>query len=301
MTKPPLQSLYDERVTQECERVLVSLLRGLGPWRDSVFLVGGLVPRYIVSARPPAVPKHAGTGDIDVLVDLAILADTEAYASLEKNLKQMGFERGENDAGRKVNWRWTVRTETGATVILEFIADDGGAGGKVRELPTKGNVSAVHIPHAAMVFDMHEKRAVTAELLGGNGVATETISYANRVSFICLKAFAFDDRGARKDSHDLLYCLEHAEGGVDTAIEHFKIALAGPHAATVELAVDVVRRRFCDDDTTEGYLKDGPVSAALFEIEGDSREIRDARVLRQRNANELARRLLEGLTKPQSE
>ena len=84
MVKPNLRSNYDERVTQECERVLVSLLRGLGPWRDSVFLVGGLVPRYIVSARPPAVPQHAGTGDIDVLVDLAILANTEAYASLER-------------------------------------------------------------------------------------------------------------------------------------------------------------------------------------------------------------------------
>ena len=37
------------------------------------------MPRYLVTARPPAVPAHAGTGDIDVVVDLAVLADTEAY------------------------------------------------------------------------------------------------------------------------------------------------------------------------------------------------------------------------------
>lgn len=295
MVKPGLHSQYDERVTEECERVLVSLLRGLGPWRDSVFLVGGLVPRYIVSARPPDVPQHAGTGDIDVLVNLEILANTDAYASLEKNLKHLGFERGENDAGKKVNWRWTVRTDTDATVILEFIADDGSAGGKVRELPTKGNVSALHIRHAAMVFDLNEKRQVTAQLLNGNGVATETIAFANRVSFICLKVFAFDDRGARKDAHDLLYCLEHGDGGVDAAISNFKEALGGTHAATVQSALEILQARFCDDDTTEGYLKDGPASAAQFEIEGDAAEMRDARLLRQRNASELVRRLLEGL------
>lgn len=293
--KPSLHSLYDERVTQECERVLVSLLRGLGPWRQSVFLVGGLVPRYIVSARPPAVPKHAGTGDIDVLVDLTLLADTNAYATLETNLKRLGFERGTNDAGKTVNWRWMVKTETGAVILLEFIADDGGEGGKVRELPTKGNVSALHIPHAQMVFDLHEKREVTAKLIGGNGVATETIAYANRVSFICLKAFAFNDRAERKDAHDLLYCLEHGEAGVDGAIEAFKTALAGQHSATIREAFSILEKRFLDDDTTEGYLKDGPASAAQFEIEGDGEDATQARLLRQRNASELVRRLFSGV------
>lgn len=295
MTKPALQSLYDDRVTEACERVLVSLLRGLGPWRNSVFLVGGLVPRYIVSARPPAVPKHAGTGDVDVLVDLAILADTEAYATLEANLKRLGFERGENGAGRRVNWRWTVRTETGALVILEFIADDGSEGGRVRELPTKGNVSALNVPHAKMVFDLHEKREVTAELLDGNGSATETIAYANSVSFICLKAFAFNDRAERKDAHDLLYCLEYGEGGLDGAVEAFKKTLSGAHAETVKAALEILRTRFCDDERIEGYLKDGPASAAQFEIEGEGEAVRQARLVRQRNASEIVRRLLDGV------
>jgi hypothetical protein len=32
---------------------------------------------------------------VDIVVDLVILADIDAYRTLEQNLRQMGFERGE--------------------------------------------------------------------------------------------------------------------------------------------------------------------------------------------------------------
>lgn len=58
--KPDTIDGYTDRRTADCERVLVTLLRGLGPWKDSVYLVGGLTPRYLVPARPPQVPAYAG-------------------------------------------------------------------------------------------------------------------------------------------------------------------------------------------------------------------------------------------------
>jgi hypothetical protein len=60
MAKPATLDGYQGRSTLDFERVLVTLLRGLGPWKNSVYLVGGLTPRYLVRARPPAVPVHAG-------------------------------------------------------------------------------------------------------------------------------------------------------------------------------------------------------------------------------------------------
>ena len=78
MIKPIYSDGYSDRYTLDCERVLVTLLRGLGPWKESVYLVGGLTPRYLVPARPPAVPPHAGTMDVDIVIDLQLLADTEA-------------------------------------------------------------------------------------------------------------------------------------------------------------------------------------------------------------------------------
>ena len=43
MAKPATLDGYSDQYTVDCERVLVTLLRGLGPWKDSVYLVGGLI------------------------------------------------------------------------------------------------------------------------------------------------------------------------------------------------------------------------------------------------------------------
>ncbi len=209
MNKPGTVGGYTNEVTRNCERVLVTLLRGLGPWKNSVYLVGGLTPRYLVKAEPPDVPAHAGTGDVDIVVELQMLADTDAYYSLEENLKKLGFERAENHKGEKVSWRWRANTESGVPIILELLADDPEiGGGKVQPLPTAGNISALNIPHASMVFDHHETREISVELLGEDGVATETIRYADLVGFTCLKAFALDQRHERKDAYDLITALK---------------------------------------------------------------------------------------------
>lgn len=292
MTKPKTFDAYNGAVTEAAERVLVTLLRGFGPWKDTVFLVGGLTPRYLVAARPPEVPQHAGTGDVDVVVDVAILTDTEAYSTLEENLHAMGFDRATNENGVKVSWRWEARLETGATMVLEFLAEHPElGGGKVKVLPTEGNVSALNIPHASMVFDLHDTTELTAELLNGGGLATEVVRYANIVSFTCLKAFAFDHRNARKDAHDLVYCLEHYPGGLDSAILAFKDALEGPHAEAVQEALAKLKTRFVHEDPDQSYRRDGAVAVARFEDNDadvdDNEEIRDLRILRQRQVADL--------------
>ncbi|WP_223879278.1 hypothetical protein [Chitinimonas arctica] len=120
MAKPTTFDGYNDQCTYDCERVLVTLLRGLGPWKESVYLVGGLTPRYLVKGRPPTVPAHAGTTDVDIVIDLQILANTDAYHTLEENLKKMGFERAENDKQQKLSWRWQARTEHGASWCWNF-------------------------------------------------------------------------------------------------------------------------------------------------------------------------------------
>jgi hypothetical protein len=292
MAKPATLDGYADAYTLDCERVLLTLLRGLGPWKNSVFLVGGLTPKYLVTARPPEVPPHAGTQDVDVVIDLQLLADTEAYHTLEDNLRKLGFERATNDKGQKLSWRWQTRTEHGALMILELLADAPEiAGGKVQPLPTDGKISALNIPHSSIVFDLYQTAEIQAELLGGAGIATELVRHANLVSFTCLKAFAFDQRFERKDAHDLIYCIEHAPEGLDAAAAAFREALTGKHGKVLGDTLAILRGRFCADEKVEGYRKDGPVAVALFE-HGEDSDTREARVLRQREASDLVERLL---------
>ena len=164
----------------------MTLLRGLGPWKHSVFLVGGLTPRYLVQARPPDVPPHAGTQDVDIVIDLQLLTDTQAYRTLEENLHARGFERATNEKGQRLSWRWQTRTEHGALMVLELLADAPEiAGGKVQPLPTEGTISALNLPHSSIVFDLHQVTEIRAELLGDGGVAIEPVKHANLVSFTC--------------------------------------------------------------------------------------------------------------------
>jgi hypothetical protein len=297
MTKPQTLDGYSDAHTGDCERVLVTLLRGMGPWKDSIYLIGGLTPRYLVPERPPDVPAHAGTLDVDVVVHLQILTDTEAYNTLEENLKRMGFERAKNEQGEKVSWRWQIEAENGALMVLELLADAPHlAGGRVEALPTKGTLSALNIPHSSIVFDLYQVAEISAELIGGNGVATERVKHADIVSFTCLKAFALDERYARKDAHDLVYCIEHAPRGLDMVVAAFGHALANKHAAVVREALNFLLKHFADDAKTEGHRKDGPVAVAKFELgDADGPEQRERRILRQRQASDVIGRLLAGL------
>ena len=294
MAKPATLDGYSDLYTVDCERVLVTLLRGLGPWKDSIYLVGGLTPRYLVAARPPVVPAHAGTLDVDIVIDLQILADIDAYHTLEANLRKMGFERAENEKQQKLSWRWQTRSAHGALMVLELLADAPHlAGGKVQPLPTEGTISALNIPHSSIVFDLHQVVEIQAELLGDNGIATEKIKHANLVSFTCLKSFAFDQRFERKDAHDLIYCIEHAPEGIDAVAGAFHKERGGKHGAVVDASLAILRSRFAGDDKIEGYRKDGPVSVAKFELgESDEPEQREARMLRQRQASDVIEQLL---------
>ena len=294
MEKPATLDGYTDQYTADCERVLVTLLRGLGPWKESVFLVGGLTPRYLVAARPPAVPAHAGTLDVDLVIDLQILADTEAYSTLGNNLRRMKFEPFTNNSGQKVLWRWQTRTERGALMVLELLADAPEiAGGRVQPLPTEGAISALNIPHSSMVFDLHQVTEIQAELLYSAGIAIERVRHADLVSFTCLKAFAFDQRFERKDAHDLVYCIEHAPDGLDSAAEMFRNALEGRHGAAIRRSLTILGNRFVRDATTEGYRKDGPVAVARFELgEDDEADQREVRTLRQRQASNIIEQLL---------
>ncbi len=278
----------------DCERVLVTLLRGLGPWKDSVYLVGGLTPRYLVPSRPPVVPPHAGTTDVDVVIDVTILLETEAYHTLEENLKRMGFERGENDKRQKVAWRWQARTDKGAVIVIDILTDAPElSGGKVGPLPTEGNVSALNIPYSSIVFDMHEVKEVRAELLGENGVAVEKVRHADLVSFTCLKAFAFDHRNERKDAHDLVYCIENWAPGLDAAKDMFSSRMGGEHGDVIRKCLGILKTRFAGDGETEGHAKDGCVAVARFELtDVDEPDIKESRMLRQRQVADLMERFL---------
>jgi hypothetical protein len=75
--KPQTADGYDPEHTLACERALVTLLRGFGTLKETLRLVGALVPRYLTPESPPEVPAHAGTSDVDIVLNLQVLANDD--------------------------------------------------------------------------------------------------------------------------------------------------------------------------------------------------------------------------------
>jgi hypothetical protein len=109
MVKPATLDGYSDQYTIDCERVLLTLLRGLGPWKESVYLVGGLTPRYLVRQRQPVVPAHAGTQDVDLVIDLQVITTQGSgradFWSADRRLR-LG-PRVRSFAGRGLHWSQT--------------------------------------------------------------------------------------------------------------------------------------------------------------------------------------------------
>ena len=296
MTKAKDQSAYANNITEDCERVLVTLLRGLGPWKDSVYLVGGLAPRYLVPPDPER-RLHAGTADVDIVVRLSVLADTKAYRTLEENLTRLGFVPAPREGGGTYTWRWQVLTDHGNTIYLEFLAGiEDEAPGELKQLPVKGGkLNACNFPNLAMVPHFFDTKEVTAELLDGRGVATETLRFANIVSYLPSKTAAFADRSEEKDAYDLAYCLESLPTA-DIAKALTAAMKKSPYRQMILTSLNEIKKRFCSDRQTEGYRKEGPRKAALFELgDGADPDLEQTRLLRQREISDAAEVLIAAL------
>jgi len=204
---------YDEFTTARCERVLVTLLGDIGPWSQRVYLAGGLAPRYIVGNLPEGARPHVGTTDVDLVIGLAVEGESsEAYRTLENNLKKAGFKA-------ESSFRWSKNVE-GMTAIVEFLCEtDQVEPGKIFK-PKEGTGSglgAFNVRGARLVTRDYVEREIEADRLDDGGRSKVIVRVANILSYTVLKILAFQDRHENKDSYDLIYCLLNFGEGPEEA------------------------------------------------------------------------------------
>lgn len=269
--KPSTADGYTPAQTLACEQALVNLPRGFGTLKDTVRLVGGLVPRYLTPPRRhPFVPAHAGTQDVDVVLNLEVLAEPGAYATLAEQLQKLRFARAVNSNGTPVSWRWQRHVGHHQLVVVEFLQDplDEPVTKRVAAIPDEG-IAAVKIPHCGVVHDWYREIEVTAELFDGGGKATEVVRFADLVAFILLKALACKERNEPKDVGDLIHVLRYAGPIEETAALFAQRQATRRHAEAFSQTLDTLRRRFCAGPGVEGHERDGPVQYARFLLGDD--------------------------------
>ncbi|PWK33510.1 hypothetical protein [Cupriavidus plantarum] len=295
--KPRDAAGYDANVTAACERTLLTLLGAFGNLKNTLRLVGGLVPRYLTPEAPPDVPAHVGTSDVDVVLNLQVIAEGEGYAALADQLTARGFRRFVNAEGRSSSWRWIRQIDAQMAVLVEFLRDAGDEQpGRVVTIDGE-RVSALAMKHAGIVNEWFESREITAPLLDGRGTSTEIVRFADVPAFVVLKALALDDRIENKDAADLIHVIRYA-GSLDQVADMFVRRIhSSQHGAAITAGLTALRRRFCDDEHGPGHEKAGAICYARFHVaDGD-----DDRLLReQRFASGLIEALLDRISAAES-
>jgi hypothetical protein len=287
--KPATAAGYSREVTDACEQALVTVLQCMGTLKETVRLVGGLVPRYLTPEREPDVPAHAGTSDLDLVIDLAVIAAGEDYAPISVRLKERGFTKMKLEKGGVSSWQWVARTQETIAVRVEFLCD--ASENEVQGLKSLGaeSISVLAMPHMSIAQTQYETKEIKASLLDGKGVAVERVHYANHLAFVVLKAIAFDQRGANKDVGDLIHVLMYGPELEEAARLFAEAYDQGSHRASLEKALDCLRRGFCSHADTDGYLMKGSTAYGAFHQPDDA----DARVELQRQASALVSQYLE--------
>lgn len=254
---------YTFAATERCERVLVTVLGNIGPWRDCIFLAGGLAPRYLVGELPEGARPHVGTTDVDLVIALSVTGgDVEAYKTLEGNLKSAGFKQDS-----EASFRWK-RGVDGVTVLVEFLCEtDQVAEGRIFK-PKQGlgsNLSAFNVSGAHLAARDFLEIEVEAERLDGGGRSKVAVRVANLLPYIVLKVNALQDRHEPKDAYDLIFCLRNYRDEPETTgRELSRSPVAGD--AQVTDALKLLEERF---RTIEN---DGPMAYAAFLSEEEEEE-----------------------------
>jgi hypothetical protein len=255
---------YSADLTRDCETALVVLLQAFGSLKDTLRLVGGLVPRYLTPARPPDVPPHAGTTDVDVVLNVSLLAAKGTYDKLRTQLKENGFVPYQPAPGKVSSWQWIYEIN-GHHVRIEFLqnTDDPSQSGRLGTVDGEG-VSAVQFLYAGVAHDWFQEHSITTELPGGNGMVTEIVRFADAVAFIVLKTVAFHQRHEHKDVADLLHVMRYC-GAIEELASRFAQRMQdGRHGGALREALRLLESHFCDSEGIEGWRKDGPAKFANF-------------------------------------
>lgn len=246
---------YDEETTARCERALLTLLGDLGPWRERIYLAGGLAPRYLVGQLPQGARGHVGTTDVDLVIGLALGDETpETYRTLQNNLEKAHFEQ------KEPSFRW-ARDVDGATVLVEFLCEtDQVEPGRIYRPKgefTGSSLGAFNVRGAHLVRDDFIECDIEGERLDGGGHSRVRVRVANLLPYMVLKIFAFQDRHENKDAYDLVFTLFNHHDGPRAAGSAARSSAVAAHAQVGE-AFALLQERFGDVN------QDGPSAYALF-------------------------------------
>lgn len=212
--------------------VLIEVLTILGKYRDGMVLIGGWVPDVLFPNS-----GHIGSFDVDLALDARKIRP-DAYESIRKRLIAEGYVQEDLHSGI---FRKNLGEGAGAiTVKLDLVTGDesDGTGTEARDLIQDLSIGRLR----GVEIALDHASAITLKGALPSGVEnTVTAQVVTVPAYLCLKAFALNERMKEKDAYDVYFCLKHYAGGPAVLATDCRGLLGIPRARE---AMDILKQKF---------------------------------------------------------
>jgi hypothetical protein len=190
------KSDYSKKEVNICLSVIVEIMTILGSYRDSIVLIGGWVPYFILENKGTS---HIGSIDIDLALDFKKISD-KSYRSILELLQKREYIQG----SQPFIFNRNINTEDGSTFSIEVDLLSGEYGGTTETHRTQ-RIQDLNV-RKARGCDLAFKHYITLPVksIMPDGAENEVnIKVASVVPFLVMKGMALWERMKEKDVYDI--------------------------------------------------------------------------------------------------
>jgi len=250
------RSNYPKNEVEACLSVLVEFMTLLGEYRESIVLIGGWVPYFLIERKKH---EHVGSLDIDAAFDFNTIS-SEAYNTILKLLKKRGYQEG----NQPFVFHRTIKVESGieVTVEINLLAGEYGGTSKSHRTQKIQDVRARKARGCDLVFEHNFLNIITAKM-PDQATNQLTIKIADVIPFLVMKGMALWDRYKEKDAYDIYFTISNYPGGIQTLVNMFKPVKSN---RLVTEGLGKIKSKFIDIESP------GPIWVVNFEEITDEEE-----------------------------
>ena len=245
---PRLIEDYSAGITNASKSVLLELFTILGTYRDSMVLIGGWVPYFLleIHKKKDDFFQHIGSIDIDIAVNPEEIPP-KTYATIVELIQERGYKPRESVKGEKIHYSFN-RTITSPyddkeyTVGVDFLTvpESEAQAKKHRHRKVQPDLMARISKGYEIVFKHNFQYRLTG-ILPDNGENNVDIKVADIVSLLATKGILLGERFREKDAYDLFLVMRHYKDGPKSVAEEIKPFIKNK---VLKEAIDNIKDKF---------------------------------------------------------
>jgi len=256
---------YHETITSASKSVLLEIMTVLKTYRDSLVLIGGWVPYFLLRDNQPAGSKfnHIGSIDIDFVINPETI-DEAVYATMAQMLLERGYSPSKDII---YQFERTVKSEIDGkqhTIKIDFLCPAQPQRQKHRHSTIQPDMKARNLNGAEIAFISNQKIRLSG-ILPDNGRTAVDFNMVSLPGFMALKGIAFGDRYKEKDAYDIYVLCDYYKKGPASVAQEIKELKDNP---IVRKGLAAVKERFRAIDS------EGPYWVANFMASTDEEKTR---------------------------